>query len=112
MASRSTLVSALRGDMAWKYSRTGAQRGDASCTKYSFPGTLSSSGPSRAAPLDSASVAELGYPSRMSHQGPAMVRYGVPRQRDSWELSEETMPESVLHDRAVEFLKALLSAWA
>ncbi len=32
--------------------------------------------------------------------------------RDGWELSEERMPESVIHDRAVELLKALLSAWA
>ncbi|WP_394824268.1 Uma2 family endonuclease [Pendulispora albinea] len=31
---------------------------------------------------------------------------------EGWDLSEETMPESVLHDQAVELLKALLAAWA
>jgi Uma2 family endonuclease len=40
------------------------------------------------------------------------VRYSVPRGRDGWELSEETMPESVVHDEAVELLKALLAYWA
>ena len=29
-----------------------------------------------------------------------------------WELSEATVPESVIHDQAVELLKALLVAWA
>ena len=40
------------------------------------------------------------------------VRYEVPVGHDGWELREETMPESVTHDRAVELLKALLAAWA
>jgi Uma2 family endonuclease len=41
------------------------------------------------------------------------VHYTVPRLRsDGWELSDDLMPESVLHDQAVELLKALLAAWA
>jgi Uma2 family endonuclease len=40
------------------------------------------------------------------------VHYRVPRVQAGWELQEETMPESVLHDHAVELLKALLVAWA
>lgn len=40
------------------------------------------------------------------------VRYTVPRLRAGWELSDETMPESVVHDEAVELLKALLAAFA
>jgi Uma2 family endonuclease len=40
------------------------------------------------------------------------VRYTVPRRVAGWELSDELMPESVLHDHAVELLKALLMAWA
>lgn len=36
----------------------------------------------------------------------------VPRLRSAWELSEETMPESVVHDQAVELLRAILAAWA
>jgi hypothetical protein len=40
------------------------------------------------------------------------IRYAVGRPRVGWELSEETMPESVLHDEIVAFLKALLAAWA
>lgn len=40
------------------------------------------------------------------------VHYRVPRANAGWELSEETMPESVVHDHAVELLKALLVAWA
>jgi Uma2 family endonuclease len=40
------------------------------------------------------------------------VHYTVPRLVSGWELSEELMPESVLHDQAVEMLKALLAAWA
>ncbi|MCA9588342.1 MAG: Uma2 family endonuclease [Myxococcales bacterium] len=40
------------------------------------------------------------------------VRYDVPRVHDGWELREETMPESVTHDHAVEVLKALLAAWS
>ena len=41
----------------------------------------------------------------------AGVRYTVPRLRAGWELSEETMPESVVHDEAVALLKALLLAF-
>lgn len=40
------------------------------------------------------------------------VHYSVPRLVSGWELSEDLMPESVLHDQAVETLKALLAAWA
>src|SRR5437016_5043389 len=40
------------------------------------------------------------------------VRYTVPRRRAGWELSEATMPESILHDEIVTFLRALLAAWA
>jgi Uma2 family endonuclease len=40
------------------------------------------------------------------------IHYTVPRLVPGWELSDELMPESVLHDRAVEMLKALLAAWA
>jgi Uma2 family endonuclease len=41
------------------------------------------------------------------------IHYTVPRLRVAgWELREETMPESVVHDQAVELLKALLAAWA
>lgn len=40
------------------------------------------------------------------------VKYTVPRVAAGWELSEETMPESIVHDQAVELLKALLSSWA
>lgn len=42
----------------------------------------------------------------------ATVTYVVPRSRAGWELSEETMPESFLHDEVVSFLRALLTAWA
>ena len=34
-----------------------------------------------------------------------------PEPPPSWHLSEETMPESVLHDQAVELLRALLLDW-
>ena len=40
------------------------------------------------------------------------IRYAVSSPRAGWELTEETMPESVLHDEIVAFLKALLMAWA
>src|SRR5688572_9100715 len=40
------------------------------------------------------------------------LHYSVPRLRSGWELSEETMPESVVHDQAVDLLKAILAAWA
>jgi hypothetical protein len=42
----------------------------------------------------------------------AEVVYGVPRTRRGWELSEEKMPESVLHDQAVELLRQILAWWA
>ena len=42
------------------------------------------------------------------------VRYAVPlhRENNAWELTEETMPESILHGDAVDLLKALLTRWA
>jgi Uma2 family endonuclease len=42
------------------------------------------------------------------------VHYAVPARRtdEAWELPDETMPESVLHDDVVELLKALLAFWA
>ena len=40
------------------------------------------------------------------------LHYSVPRLRSGWELSDETMPESVVHDQAVDLLKAILAAWA
>jgi hypothetical protein len=40
------------------------------------------------------------------------VRSLVPRDRPGWELSEETMPEAVLHDENVRFLWHILAAWA
>jgi Uma2 family endonuclease len=39
------------------------------------------------------------------------VHYSVPRRLASWELSDGLMPESALHDEAVQLLKALLVAW-
>ena len=43
---------------------------------------------------------------------PAMLRYSVETPRDGWELGEDTMPESVIHDEAVALIKAVLVAWA
>ena len=40
------------------------------------------------------------------------VRYSVPSQRPDWELSDERVPESVLHDEAAQLLKTILRAWA
>jgi Uma2 family endonuclease len=41
------------------------------------------------------------------------VRYTLPKlYAEGWELTEETMPESAIHDQAVELLKALLAVWA
>ena len=40
------------------------------------------------------------------------VSYTVPRSAKEWELEEESVPESIVHDRAVELLKAILAAWA
>ena len=49
----------------------------------------------------------------MSHAAHhATLQYAVERSRDSWEIMEDVMPESVLHDEAVELLKALLAVWA
>jgi hypothetical protein len=42
----------------------------------------------------------------------ASVFYRVPRRRQGWELSEETMPESTFHDDTVDLLRALLTYWA
>lgn len=55
------------------------------------------------------------YPGRVTRSSRQVgIRYAVPAHRadEAWELSEETMPESVLHDEAVDLLKALLSYWA
>jgi Uma2 family endonuclease len=40
------------------------------------------------------------------------VYYTVPRVRPGWELSEETMPESTLHDDVCQLLKLILTWWA
>lgn len=40
------------------------------------------------------------------------LAYRVPIGRSEWELSGETMPESVVHDQAVELLRAILAWWA
>lgn len=40
------------------------------------------------------------------------VSYSVPRRRPGWDLSEETKPESIPHDLAVELLKAILAHFA
>src|SRR5207247_1618345 len=48
----------------------------------------------------------------MSQAQHTTLQYDVARSRDGWEISEELMPESVLHDEAVALLKALLAAWA
>lgn len=45
-------------------------------------------------------------------QRDAQVIYRVPRSRQDWVLSEEKMPESFVHDEAVELLKAILAWWA
>lgn len=45
-------------------------------------------------------------------RGAVGVRYTVPRLRPGWELREDIVPESIVHDQAVELLKALLAAWA
>ena len=42
----------------------------------------------------------------------AQILYGVSRSQPGWELSEEKMPESVLHDEIAELLKAILAHWA
>jgi len=51
-------------------------------------------------------------PFEAMQQRDAQIVYRVPRTRRGWELPEETMPESVPHDEAVELLKAILSWWA
>jgi Uma2 family endonuclease len=40
------------------------------------------------------------------------VRYSVSSQRPDWELSDEKVPESVLHDEAAQLLKTILRLWA
>lgn len=40
------------------------------------------------------------------------VRYALAAPGAGWELGEETLPESVLHDEAVALLEALLAVWA
>jgi Uma2 family endonuclease len=46
------------------------------------------------------------------HRAEPQVLYARPEVRPGWELSEETMPESVVHDDAVDLLRALLKWWA
>jgi Uma2 family endonuclease len=46
------------------------------------------------------------------HRAEPQVLYALPEVRPGWELSEETMPESVVHDDAVDLLRALLKWWA
>lgn len=41
----------------------------------------------------------------------ATLQYAVATPREGWELAEETMPESVIHDEAVALIKAVLAAW-
>ena len=38
--------------------------------------------------------------------------YGVPRSQHGWELSEEKMPESKLHDEIADLLRAIFAHWA
>jgi len=40
------------------------------------------------------------------------VRYEVTPRSDGWELYEGTVPESVMHDQAVDLLRDVLEAWA
>lgn len=40
------------------------------------------------------------------------VRYALAAAGAGWELGEDTLPESALHDEAVALLEALLAAWA
>jgi Uma2 family endonuclease len=42
----------------------------------------------------------------------AVVEYTVPVAPEHWQLPEETMPESTIHDDAVRLLRAILAAWA
>jgi len=42
----------------------------------------------------------------------AQVLYGVPRSQPGWELSEEKMPESKLHDEIADLLRAIFAHWA
>jgi Uma2 family endonuclease len=44
------------------------------------------------------------------HDGLA-IRYPVPRWSPSWAVPEIPVPESRLHDQAIEYLRALLLAW-
>lgn len=48
----------------------------------------------------------------MSSSPGAHLQDSMPRSRASWELDEGLMPESVVHDHAVELLMAILRAWA
>ena len=40
------------------------------------------------------------------------VTYDVPDADDTWELTDENVPESVWHDAIIELLKLILRAWA
>jgi hypothetical protein len=48
----------------------------------------------------------------MASTASVTVRYAVQEGGAHWELSEATMPESVLHDAAVSELKSSLEGWA
>ena len=40
------------------------------------------------------------------------VRYTVPSWSPAWAIPEVPVPESQLHDQAIEYLRAVLLAWA
>jgi len=46
-----------------------------------------------------------------AHREPRII-YPVSRGQEDWALSDETMPESIEHDRAVDLLRAILTYWA
>ena len=48
----------------------------------------------------------------VSEQESLSIRYAVPSWSPSWAVPEVPVPESRLHDQAIEFLRALLLAWA
>lgn len=46
------------------------------------------------------------------HRMDREIVYRVSTRGSGWELSEERMPESVLHDEVVKLLVAVLDAWS
>jgi len=46
-----------------------------------------------------------------AHRKPRII-YPVSRGKEDWALSDETMPESIEHVRAVDLLRAILTYWA